>query len=451
MALCLDADFQAPPAPVRACWDCVAGCSVQTLADCQAAGGRWLAQSASCTGNPCGPMGPPANDSCAAVAAGPEIGSGEFLFSNRCATTDGPNPVPSEFIPSGQMIASDIWFKYVSNNPTNCGELFFTTCGTGAEADLDVFLAVYHDSENPTQCVCPDNDNQHALLWPDGLGNNDGCVGFPFGAGAVSIGNVDGGGCFMIRVGGVVGGGHELGEGTLSTLELLARTSCIVSPNWGDDKCIGGMNQNQPCSRHADCPGSSCHTKNRYVSVVPSIVATASGPPTVIQVKAAALPASMSALVGDVWYAGAPVVRPNGPPGGTFKAAQLQCGTADLRDWSTEGLVHFYGAIIVPGATYEVRACTAVDGVCSEPPLTVQTAIFGDVVPPLGIGQPNFIDISAVVTKFQGTNPAAISKTRAQMQPNVLNTSANVNFLDISEVVHAFQGFPYPFPGAACP
>jgi hypothetical protein len=447
-AFCLDVDFTAPAAPTRACCDCAGACNVSTKRDCDNDQGRWLIGSVDCTGNPCGGGGPPANNSCATVSAGSATPDGDHLFTNRCATTDGPNPVPTELSPGGDSMNADVWWKYLASCD---GDLTVATCAsgaTGAGADLDTFLAVYHDDGNPTSCVCPTVANQVALLWPAALGNDEGCVGFPFGAGGVVVGGAAENDCYMIRVGGFAGQGSEFGDGILTI--QCGSVSPLASPGPGNDVCAGGANNGQPCSGSAGCPGGACYTKNRYVSITPAVAGVAGGTQSVIQVTATGLPASLAAFVGDIWYAGAPTVENEGPPGGTYKAAALQCNSGDLRDWGAEGLVHLYGAIIVPGGTYEVRACDSVGGSCSNPPLVVNTVRYGDVVLPLSAAPPTFLDISAVVDKFKGLS-GSISKTRAKMQPNIPSNAANIGFLDISDVVNAFKGFGYPYAGAGCP
>ena len=68
-----------------------------------------------------------------------------------------------------------------------------------------------------------------------------------------------------------------------------------------------------------------------------------------------------------------------------------------------------------------------------------------------GPGQPNFSDISGVVSKFQSL-PGAPMKVRAQLQPNVPDPSLAVSFADISQAVDAFRREPYPFAGPTdCP
>jgi hypothetical protein len=230
--------------------------------------------------------------------------------------------------------------------------------------------------------------------------------------------------------------------------ELYAEEGILLSPPaGGDDVCVGGPNNGLPCTKNADCTAANfCGMKNRYISVTPANP----GQQTVLQITALTLPPQLAAFVGDVWYAAAPaVVNENPAPGPTMKAATLACAGGDLRDWGAEGLVHITGAIIVPGATYEVRHCLS-GGVSCSSALVVGTNKHGDVVAPLVTLQPNFQDISAMVSKFQA-QPGAISKSRAQMQANVPNPANNINFLDISAVVGAFQGQVYGFPAAGCP
>ena len=64
---------------------------------------------------------------------------------------------------------------------------------------------------------------------------------------------------------------------------------------------------------------------------------------------------------------------------------------------------------------------------------------------------PDFVDISSLVSKFQGEAGAPI-KARAQLQPNLVNPANSVSFADIGHAVSSFQGVPYPFAGPSeCP
>jgi hypothetical protein len=124
-------------------------------------------------------------------------------------------------------------------------------------------------------------------------------------------------------------------------------------------------------------------------------------------------------------------------------------------DWSTVGLLHAFGPEVVPGSVYDIQvihetgAGSLEDEDRYSEPLQVPTNTWGDVVEPFAGGpstQPDFLDITAIVSKFKA-EPDAPIKARAQMQPNVPNPLLPVDFVDISIVVDAFKGEPYPLAG----
>jgi hypothetical protein len=109
-----------------------------------------------------------------------------------------------------------------------------------------------------------------------------------------------------------------------------------------------------------------------------------------------------------------------------------------------------YGAEIVPCSRYEVQLvradCDDPDSAdCSSPPLHVETAEWGDVVPDAGTVQPTFRDISAVVEKFKRKTPPL--KVHTLLRGDIPPVSTGINFLDISGVVNAYLGKPYPHRG----
>jgi hypothetical protein len=193
--------------------------------------------------------------------------------------------------------------------------------------------------------------------------------------------------------------------------------------------------------------------KNRYISFDPEN----GGVQTALRVTLTNLPPPFDSFNGQFRWAGPPQSYPESDADPTpFMGAALQCDP-HFRDWSTVGLVHIYGAEIVPSATYDVQAVacdTAVEANYS-PVLTVKTAKWGDIVdpfsPPSPTTQPDFGDISAVVDKFR-SDPTAPIKARAQLHPNIPIPSASIDFSDISSCVEAFRGGAYPYAGpAACP
>jgi hypothetical protein len=149
-----------------------------------------------------------------------------------------------------------------------------------------------------------------------------------------------------------------------------------------------------------------------------------------------------------------------GDPGRTFRAARLQCEPF-YTNWDALGTVFVFGAEVVPGSRYALQS---VDESCDALLQTDEvyggsmartTAKWGDIVEPYddpnGPAQPDFLDISSIVDKFQA-KPGAPSKVRVQLQPNVPNPSAAISFLDIAAAVDAFSGLPYPYAGpTACP
>lgn len=193
--------------------------------------------------------------------------------------------------------------------------------------------------------------------------------------------------------------------------------------------------------------------KNRYISFVPQNA----GIQTAIRVTLANLPSPFESFNGQIRWVGPPQSHTEAPVDPTsFVAATLQCDPY-FHDWSADGLVHIYGAEIVPGATYDIQAVacdTAVEANFSGP-LTIKTAKWGDVVepfsPPSPTVQPDIADIGALVDKFTVT-PGAPAKVRAQLHPNVPVPGASIDFTDISNCVDAFRGLPYPYVGPSdCP
>jgi hypothetical protein len=140
------------------------------------------------------------------------------------------------------------------------------------------------------------------------------------------------------------------------------------------------------------------------------------------------------------------------PP--TFTGARLQC-TEHCMDWSNVGLVHAFGAAVIPGGSYSIQAVACACDLGVElnysSVLPIASSVWGDVVGAYGGGgwtAPNgvvdFGDIGAVVDKFKN-EPYAPSKARADIAENGPDT--RVDFNDIGRVVDAFRGGSYPFAG----
>ncbi len=165
--------------------------------------------------------------------------------------------------------------------------------------------------------------------------------------------------------------------------------------------------------------------------------------------------------IGCVRWVGPPQVfleSQDNPAIGEFRAARLQC-TPLYHDWSSEGLIHVFGAEVVSSSTYGAEnvavVCKGTEDDCDmvSAALTLATARHGDVAaafnPPDSSTQPDALDIANLVNKFKSL-PGAPSKVSAQLQPNLPDPNADLNALDIATCVDAFRALAYRFSGP-CP
>ncbi|MCH7884391.1 MAG: hypothetical protein IIC01_03990 [Planctomycetes bacterium] len=168
----------------------------------------------------------------------------------------------------------------------------------------------------------------------------------------------------------------------------------------------------------------------------------------------------LSVFNGQVRWVGPPQSLPegSGPDPNRFAGAALQ-DCPSFTDWPAamaalgQGVLHVYGAEIVPCSQYEVElvefgcAETSNEEACFSTPLTVRTGKWGDVTAPFypSSGQPNFTDIGAVVAKFKGQLPPY--KVETLLRGNVPPVTSAINFTDIGRVVDAFKSIPYPEAG----
>jgi hypothetical protein len=203
--------------------------------------------------------------------------------------------------------------------------------------------------------------------------------------------------------------------------------------------------------------------KNRFISFVPGNAGVETG----IRVTLASLhkpnppnppsspPQDFSAFEGQAMWVGPPAeFREGTTPTPTFRGARLQCD-AHYQDWGSVGLLHVYGPEIAPSSTYEVRV---VEPGCNpttagSTALSIDTRRWGDIVTPFSPspGQPNFEDISALVSKFKSL-PGAVIKARARLHPGLVDPDAPVGFLDIGACVEAYKAFAYSYSGlTTCP
>jgi len=446
MAFCLDTNFSAPDAPIRACCDCNENCALKTKRACSNDRGSWDVTRTTCAGV-CAPL-PPTNDTCTNVVdiGFPETtGNVSLQWDNNCTSTDGPNPTPTELNPGGETFTTDIWYKY----RVACdGTLTGSTCPTGPAdgGGIDSQIGAYFNVLDRTNCECPHVDSDW-VLSPSGTAFDENCTGILAGAGAFFQMDVLDGDCVLIRVGGFGGQGSETGQGILD-IECIP-SGGAMPPTVGDDTCFNGnTNLGTPCSSNAECTlPAVCGLKSRYLGITLPTEAVAAVNRK-IKVTIATMP-QFPARVGQMWWAGPEVVVAN-PPAAPKRGAQLVCTKPTGAKWAP-GVIYLFGTAIVPNATYDVQMCDD-NQVCSTP-LRVGTSIWGNVVSPHNAA--NFADISAVVDKFRTLASAPITPrtdlvgTGNPGQPSTPNQTTN--FADVSAAVDAFRTFPYGFTVPTCP
>lgn len=155
-------------------------------------------------GQPANP--PPPNDECGAALA---VGAGSHLFDTTHAT-DSVETIPLSCDGfSGAAFAKDIW--YLVTAPCS-GNITVSTCGT---AGFDTRLAVYAGGNCPTSGVQP-------LTCSDNFG---GCAG---GTSQV-IFNATASSPYLVRVGGVSGGGPGVLNVTCSAVPTPPNDECNVA------------------------------------------------------------------------------------------------------------------------------------------------------------------------------------------------------------------------------
>lgn len=201
--------------------------------------------------------------------------------------------------------------------------------------------------------------------------------------------------------------------------------------------------------------------KNRYLSIEPPHVPDgATG--YALRVMLGPMPGpdncpgvgDFSALDGAQLWVGDEVMLGGSTPTGVYKLTTAPV----FRDWTSVagGVVHVSDCHIVPCASYTVDAITDTDypGGPYSPAVVLGTSpVWGDITgaPSSGYATPpdggvSFVDISAVVSCFGGFNTDMPRSwcDLAGSQPTQ-GLLLNPDFADISAVVTAFQGLPYPF------
>jgi hypothetical protein len=201
----------------------------------------------------------------------------------------------------------------------------------------------------------------------------------------------------------------------------------------------------------APLPEPNGVVKNRYLSFVPGII----GRQAALRVTLLNLPSPFESLVGESFWVGDAVEAVDSVmPLSYFTVAKLGCAPV-FRDWGDINLLSVTGPAIVPGGVYGVQAvyeaCDSAEEAHYSVPLIMDTARWGDIVPPFNPPdprtQPDFVDIAGVVDRFKSAIGAP-GTALADLEPAEPNQI--VDFSDISNDVDAFKGSSYPFP-AACP
>ncbi|MEK6800261.1 MAG: hypothetical protein AABZ12_14980, partial [Planctomycetota bacterium] len=213
-------------------------------------------------------------------------------------------------------------------------------------------------------------------------------------------------------------------------------------------------------------------TKERYISF--SLNIADAGKDTGLRVKLTSLhhpgsplppgTPSFAAFEGQLRYVN--LLGTGTCPDSAVRGTSVMCGvlscTPEYRDWTTllaGKSLHVTGAEIVPDSTYDVShlaaSCAGTEASCAgaSVELAVKTARWGNVD---GSGtnaaaDVNVTDITTVVNKVKDLASGTVIKPRAQVQPAVPVTTANVNVLDIANTVDAVKFKAYPFTMSSCP
>jgi len=488
LAFCLDIDFTLPPAPVKPCCICTDGtCENLNFTDCKNAQGAFNDPDCVATNGVSCPGGAPANDSCNT----PEmIDSIPFITStnNFCATTDGFNPIKTEF--GEDALDNDIWYSYTPIGD-DC-HLTASMCASGVS--YDSVLAIY--TRGTEVCPCPTDRETHLTTFLKA--SDDGCTaGAVSGAGYIQI-EARADVCYTIRVGGWAPGDSK-GTGvflfTCPPSGIHAPDPVLPDPDSpGGLACGGGPIYGLPCSTCPggelctnsvdDCGGDPCEPtdtlcgegftcgsnaaglnitnpwpKNRYIGFMPNSTDKWVGHKIAIRVTLVDVPSNPSCN-GEVRWAGEPAEFSESE-GSLFKLQAAKLGTEPIFvDWNAIGLpIQLYGEEINPGSLYSIQALDIV----SDTDLTtesnyslgllVKTAVWGDVTQAVGAiggaGQPNIDDVTAVVGKWLGQ--LIPLRAISQLYPAVIDPANDLSINDVTMAINAWLGSPYPYGVTSCP
>ncbi len=433
-----------PDACEGACCFCSGACSLTTSAGCTQIGGYFSGPGTDCATTTCGAP----NDDCIDAITLPSDPAVTVPFNNQCATLDGPDPVTCDA--GSTSFRTDLWYEYIA--PCD-GTIRVSLCeGTS----FDTMLAVYGGG---TTCACPTGAPQLAC-------GDDNC-GIGGGPSEVVL-NVTADRCYTIRVGGWNG---SVGAGELS---IAYTTTCNTAPpaiHWNadvlsPDRTTRSLRFRMQAATTGTPPQAAIKVTmiDLQHPVPPNLPQFL--PPDFGEYESATCTAA-GEMNGCARWVGKPGTflesQDVGPSGGTYRAARLQC-TPFYYDWVTEtasGPITVVGAEIAPSSEYSVQtygaSCTGAETGCPNVSLavTMYTRRSGDAAPnfnpPSTTGQPDALDVAAVVTKLKNL-PGALVKAITQLQPNVPELNANVNALDIVAVVDAVKQKQYAFSGpCVCP
>jgi len=238
------------------------------------------------------------------------------------------------------------------------------------------------------------------------------------------------------------------GNGVIDSCDITEGSSLDANGNCIPDEC----DQNP-----APLPATGIVPGSRFLSFVPSNGGCQAG----YRVELVSLaPPSFAEYQGEWhWVQQSSLYWEDAGHTLMHETASLACDP-DVRAWDRVGPIHVSGAAIVPESTYEIRrydhTCGRLeDPACYSAPLTITTPVWGDCMPPFANDpgadpQPNFVDISGVVSKFLGAeNPPRIA---AELEPAIIDLSLSVDFRDIAACVSSFLGAPYSLdPPGHCP
>ncbi len=445
--------FDSGPPVLAACWTCVdtgdPTCTVETALDCVSIAGVdgiWNRLDPDCSGTMEDAGELILGDTCTDPLDGARvITDGLYAMNTNCANTDGSSDFPGPVKGDG-YVGHDMWFHYTA---TCTGLMTVNACPTQPGItqngyDLsDGVLALYHDPDNPGECVCPGDSNAFELV----PASDEGCNGI-----------------------------QDAGAGILSRLVLPGECYTIRMTNWGSTAATAGSG---PAMFDVDCPivvhppdppqpelipgdfgAMEASTKNRFLSFdVPSGTTRS----VAVRVTFVDLPRPYDLWNGRSMWVDEPgevsacsgLCGP-GPPPPPFMMATLRCGSATYRNWRDVGIVHVYHEGIVPGGTYRVDVEDERLPLSFSEPLDMTTARFGDTVETcstLGCTPPDgyigIDDALAILARFASVS-GSIILPRADLEPACVDFAINV-----SDVLHSLRGFTgqaYPFvPSTADP